>query len=64
MAMTGHLTESVYRRYSIVDQGMLHEAAVKLEAHHAQEDRAHTRTPVEIEPLASSVNRVFSPIQP
>lgn len=30
MAMTGHRTESVYRRYAIVDEVMLHEAADKL----------------------------------
>jgi hypothetical protein len=33
--MTGHKTEAVYRRYAIVDSGMLHEAAVKLGALHA-----------------------------
>lgn len=32
MKMTGHLTESVYRRYAIVDEGMLREAAEKLSA--------------------------------
>jgi hypothetical protein len=32
MAMVGHLTESVYRRYAIQDEGMLNEAAAKLEA--------------------------------
>jgi integrase len=31
MAMTGHLTESVYRRYAIVDQVMLKEAAARLD---------------------------------
>ena len=30
MAMTGHLTESVYRRYAIVDEAMLREAGDKL----------------------------------
>lgn len=30
MAMTGHLTESVYRRYAIVDEQMLREGAAKL----------------------------------
>jgi len=30
MAMTGHLTESVYRRYAVVDETMLKGAAAKL----------------------------------
>ena len=37
MKMTGHKTESVYRRYAIVDSGMLKEAAAKLEALHEME---------------------------
>lgn len=32
MAMAGHKTESIYRRYSIVDQAMLEMGASKLEA--------------------------------
>jgi hypothetical protein len=32
MAMVGHETESIYRRYAIVDEAMLREAAVKLAA--------------------------------
>jgi len=32
MATTGHLTESVYRRYAIVDESMLKEAGAKLAA--------------------------------
>jgi integrase len=34
MNLTGHLTESVYRRYAIVDEQMLREAADKLENRH------------------------------
>ena len=30
MAMVGHLTESIYRRYAITDEAMLREAALKL----------------------------------
>jgi hypothetical protein len=30
MAMVGHRTEAIYRRYAIVDEVMLHEAAEKL----------------------------------
>jgi integrase len=40
MKMTGHLTESVYRRYAIVDQAMLQDAAVKLAALHAADAAA------------------------
>lgn len=52
MKMTGHLTESVYRRYAIVDSGMLKEAAIKLAALHASESRAHGLTSGQIERLA------------
>ena len=31
MAMVGHKTESVYRRYAIVEEGMLNEAGAKLQ---------------------------------
>jgi hypothetical protein len=34
MAMIGHKTESIYRRYSIVDQAMLEMGASKLDALH------------------------------
>jgi integrase len=37
MKMTGHRSESVYRRYAITDSAMLQEAAVKLAALHAAE---------------------------
>jgi hypothetical protein len=36
MAMTGHLTESVYRRYTIMDELSHNEARDKLAALHAQ----------------------------
>jgi integrase len=35
MAMVGHRTESIYRRYAIADETMLKEGAVKLAAFHA-----------------------------
>ena len=35
MKMTGHKTETVYRRYAIVDEGMMREAAEKLSRLHA-----------------------------
>jgi hypothetical protein len=44
MALTGHKTESVYRRYAITDSHMLEEAVVKLAAFHALEtlEKGHT----------------------
>jgi hypothetical protein len=40
MAMTGQKTETVYRRYAIVDEGMMREAADKLALLHGA-DRYH-----------------------
>ncbi len=37
MQMVGHLTESVYRRYAIVVEGMLRECAEKLGMHRGRE---------------------------
>jgi integrase len=37
MAMTGHRTEAIYRRYAIFDESMLREAAVSLAALHARD---------------------------
>ncbi len=34
MKMVGHKTESIYRRYAIVDEAMLKEGAAKLQALH------------------------------
>ncbi len=36
MKMTGHKTESIYRRYAIVDEAMLKESASKLAAFYAE----------------------------
>ena len=33
MAMVGHKTESIYRRYAILDEVMLHEGGAKLAAY-------------------------------
>ena len=43
MKMTGHKTESVYRRYAIVDEAMLREGAVKLAAFHSSENSARKK---------------------
>jgi site-specific recombinase XerD len=40
MAMVGHRTESIYRRYAIVDEAMLREGAAKLSAFHQGEHQA------------------------
>ena len=37
MAMVGHKTESIYRRYAIVDEQMHREAAAKLDAWHIEQ---------------------------
>lgn len=50
MKMTGHLTESVYRRYAIVDAAMLQEAAAKLDALHTS-DAARPSRPPKVVPL-------------
>lgn len=43
MAMVGHRTESIYRRYAIADETMLKEGAVKLAAFHAAERKGHPK---------------------
>jgi integrase len=52
MAMVGHRTESIYRRYAIADEGMLKESAAKLAALHALEKSLPVRTAA-----PASVNR-------
>jgi hypothetical protein len=42
MKITGHLIETVYRRYAIVDEGMMREAAEKLASLHAAEASSPT----------------------
>jgi capsid protein len=37
MQMVGHKTESIYRRYAIVDEKMHKEAAAKIDAWHAEQ---------------------------
>jgi integrase len=58
MKITGHKTESVYRRYAIVAEADMQAAAVKLAALHAGEDRSHPMTPGEIGRLALSASSV------
>ena len=43
MKMTGHKTESVYRRYAIVDEAMLRESAEKLAAFHEGQKNSHRK---------------------
>ena len=40
MAMVGHKTESVYRRYAIVEEGMLNEPGVKLQTFYDKSNKA------------------------
>jgi integrase len=42
MKMVGHKTESIYRRYAIVDEGSLRDAAAKLDAARALGTRGHS----------------------
>ena len=46
MAMVGHKTESIYRRYAIADESMLQEAAVKLATLRQADKRAPKATPL------------------
>jgi integrase len=50
MKMTGHRSESVYRRYAIVDEGMMRDAAAKLTALHAS-DKAATSPRNKVVPI-------------
>jgi hypothetical protein len=43
MAMVGHKTEAIYRRYAIVEEGMLREAAEKLTAFQKHQQAATTK---------------------
>jgi hypothetical protein len=43
MAMVGHKTESIYRRYAIVDHAMLQEGAAKLAAYSVGNNRTWAR---------------------
>jgi integrase len=44
MAMVGHRTESIYRRYAIADEAMLKEGALKLAALHASDSGPSSAT--------------------
>lgn len=46
MAMVGHRTESIYRRYAIVDTAMMRDAAVKLGQFHEAQKNAPARPKV------------------
>lgn len=46
MAMVGHLTESVYRRYAIVDERMLNDAGTKLQALYNSRESTPGSTPI------------------
>ena len=46
MSIVGHKTESIYRRYAIVDEAMQREAAARLDAWMALPARAPRRPPL------------------
>jgi hypothetical protein len=50
MAMVGHRTASIYRRYAIVDEAMLLESAEKLAAFHSA-NKGTQRKVVPLKPL-------------
>jgi integrase len=52
MKLTGHKTEAVYRRYAIVDSGMLQEAAARLGKFHAAEADSHGS--VKVTPISAN----------
>jgi integrase len=58
MKMTGHKTESVYRRYAIVDEAMLREGAEKLAAYHVGEKKL----PRKVVPLKNKKARQKEPL--
>jgi integrase len=46
MKLTGHRSESVYRRYAIVESGMLQEAVLKLDALHVSDENSQSTAKV------------------
>ena len=46
MAMVGHQTEAIYRRYAIADESMLRDGGVQLEALHVLDAQAAPPSPV------------------
>jgi integrase len=55
MAMVGHRTESIYRRYAIADEAMLKEGAIKLAAFHdAEKNRGRKVVPLKKRKSGSS----------
>jgi hypothetical protein len=60
MAMVGHKTESIYRRYAICDEGMLREGAARLAALH-ESQRGQVRNVVTL-PLAAAASDVSGPV--
>src|SRR5215470_15076002 len=63
MKMVGHRTESIYRRYAIVDKTMLKEGAVKLQRLHELQQRAASNVVrlADAKRLGSSSGRVARP---
>jgi hypothetical protein len=55
MAMVGHQTEAIYRRYAIVEETMLNEAGVKLQSFYdIPETAARSMVPLAVARAARS----------
>ncbi|HZM70882.1 MAG TPA: tyrosine-type recombinase/integrase, partial [Candidatus Cryosericum sp.] len=57
MKLTGHRTESVYRRYAITDSGDLEEAAAKLAAHRVAQAAAEAKREKKVIPFPEGAGR-------
>ncbi len=60
MAMVGHKTESIYRRYAIVDAGVLREAAAKIDQAECEILLRIVVTGAGIEPAARALKVQFA----
>ena len=57
MSIVGHKTESIYRRYAIVDEAMQREAAARLDAWIQRAPKATTGAVETFAPKASTVTK-------
>jgi hypothetical protein len=57
MKMVGHQTESIYRRYAIVDEAMLRDAGARLAAFVSSMDQVRTKSGRVTPLLAKAVAR-------
>jgi hypothetical protein len=57
MRITGHKTEAIYRRYAIVNEQDLRDAARRVEVHRATLPAAVAATPIRVPAPLSSTSR-------